>query len=97
MFGSPSCGPHLAGSHSIALVGMGGKRHADLSQRESLAQSESVAHPPCACWQVHGPPQMSLPAQTTSSPALQFGVVQPQLGAFVVAPVVGSFTVAHGH
>lgn len=59
----------------------------------------SVLQTPCAGWHVHGPPQTSFLSHTTSSPALQFGVVQPQRRLVPSAAVVaaGSFVTGHGH
>lgn len=101
----PSVGPHLAGSHSAAIVvaGAGGRRQLETSQRSSAAQFASVLQMPRAGLQEQGPMQASLPSQTTSSPALQLGVVQPQrprsIGGGVGAPVAGSVVtgVTHGH
>src|SRR5204863_6194025 len=92
VFGNPSCGPHLAVSQVGAVdgAGAGGRRQVERSQRSPAPQLASVVQLPLAGWQVHGPPQTSWPAQTTSSPALQLGVVQPQLRGSTIAPVVGS-------
>ena len=98
---SPSCGPHLVDSQvgAFAAAATGGRRQLERSHRASLAQSVSALQTPCAGWQVHGPPQTSLPSHTISSPALQLGVVQPQRrlvpsAAFAAA---GSVTSGHGH
>jgi hypothetical protein len=71
----PGCGPHFWSSQvsAIASAGLGGSRQLDRSQRSSGAQFESTVQTPRACLQVQGPLQASLPSQTTSSPALQFG------------------------
>jgi hypothetical protein len=76
----PSWGPHLAGSQVAAFMsaGTGGRRQLETSQRSSAAQFASFVQIPRAGWHEHGPMQASLPSQTTSSPALQLGVVQPQ-------------------
>ena len=73
--GRPNAGPHLAGSHSGAIVaaGAGGRRQLERSQRSSAAQFESALQMPRAGWHEHGPMQASLPSHTTSSPALQLG------------------------
>ena len=95
----PSCGPHFVGSHvaAFAVAGAGGSRQLDRSHFESLGHCESVVQLPVAGWQVQGPPQTSWPAQTTCSPALQFGVVQPHVRGSTVVPVVGSTVLSHGH
>jgi hypothetical protein len=99
--GSPSTGPHFAGSQVAAVAGAvtGGSRQVDRSQRASAPQSASALHTPCAGWHVHGPPQTSFLSQTTSSPALQLGVVQPQRRLVPSAGVVaaGSTVTGHGH
>jgi len=84
---------------AFAAAATGGSRQLERSQRASLEQSVSVVQTPCAGWQVHGPPQTSFPAQTTSSPALQLGVVQPQRRLVPSAAVAaaGSVTTGHGH
>jgi hypothetical protein len=76
----PSWGPHLAESHvgALASTATGGRRQLETSQRSSAAQFESAVQLPRAFWHEHGPMQASLPSQTTSSPAWQLGVVQPQ-------------------
>ncbi len=49
------------------------------------AQSESFVHAPVTGLQVQGPPQEPVPAQLSSSPALQLGKVHPQIGVLTVA------------
>ena len=99
--GCPSVGPHFCTSHvgAVAAAAMGGNRHADRSQRASAEQSVSDLHTPCAGSHRHGPPQTSFLSQTTSSPALQLGVVQPQRRVVPSAGVdaAGSVTTGHGH
>ena len=97
----PSAGPHLLVSQmgAVDVAGVGASRQVDRSQRASAEQSVSVLQTPCAGWQVQGPPQTSFLSQTTSSPILQLGVVQPQRRLVPSAAVVaaGSVTTGHGH
>jgi hypothetical protein len=97
----PSCGPHFdasqVGALGSAAVATGGRRQIDLSQVSSAAQFELSVQAPRAGSQRHGPPQTSVLSQTICSPALQLGVVQPQLRGGEATPVAGSVTAVHGH
>ena len=97
--GIASVGPHLLGSHvgALASAAVGGRRQFVASHRASAGQSESVLQTPRAGSQRQGPPQTSFLSQTSASPSLQVGVVQPQLRASVVTPVAGSITASQGH
>lgn len=48
-------------------------------QSSPVGQSALVAHWDCCGWQVHGPPQGSVPAQTVVSPGWHVGFVHPQI------------------
>jgi hypothetical protein len=99
--GRPGRGPHFAGSQSgavIVVLVVGGSRHADTSHFSPAAHDESSLQTPRAGRQAHGPMQLSTPAQTSSSPAWQFGYVQPQRATASGGTVPSALTtLSHGH
>jgi hypothetical protein len=84
----------------LSDAGAGGMRQVEVSQRWSAAHCESSLQTPGAGRHSQGPMQLSLPAHTSCSPALQFGYVQPQRAISSGGRRDGSgedITRSHGH